>query len=94
MLTPLSRSQFVTKILTSATGEQFRVVFLVALINGEVKAQVVSATPIAQCIHCLPEAAIKVPVSFTYTPTFIPKILIFDSLEFFMSQPTRAPAFK
>ena len=46
MLTPYLGSKFVTKVLTSHTGEQFRVVFLVSLVNGEVRAQVVSAESI------------------------------------------------
>lgn len=96
MLTPHLRSQFVTKILTSATGEKFRVVFLVALVNGEVKAQVVSATPISAktvTVPCLPQALEKAPVSFAYTPSFTEKISLFNELFFFNSQPTRAPSF-
>jgi hypothetical protein len=97
MLSPQLRSQFVTKVLTSPTGEKFRVVFLVAVVNGEVKAQVVSATPISAktvTVPCLPEAKIKSPVSFTYTPTFTEKLSLFNELFFFNSQPTRAPSFK
>lgn len=90
MLTPHLRSQFVTKILTSATGEQFKVVFLVALVNGEVKAQVISATPLS--IPCLGEPKTKAPVSFTYTPSFFEKLSFFNELFFFNSQPTRAPS--
>jgi hypothetical protein len=96
MLTPLSRSQFVTKILTSPTGEQFKVVFLVALVNGEVKVQVISATPISAktvTVPCLPKPFEKTSVSFTYTPTFTEKISFFNELFFFNSQPTRAPSF-
>lgn len=94
MLTPYSRSQFVTKILTNASGEKFSVVFLVALVNGEVKAQVVSATLLSQPeTVCLPVVSVKSPVTFTYKPSFAEKISLFDSLFFFNSQPTRAPAF-
>jgi hypothetical protein len=91
MLSPHLRSQFVTKILTSPTGEQYRVVFLVALVNGEVKAQVISA----ECLStlCLAEATTKSPVTFTYTPTFSEKLSLFNELFFFNSQPTRAPSF-
>ena len=46
MLTPYSQSRFVQKILTSASGKRFRVLFLVTLVNGEVKAQIVSVMPI------------------------------------------------
>jgi hypothetical protein len=96
MLTPLSRSQFVTKILTSPTGEQFKVVFLVALVNGEVKAQVVSATPVeisqAAAPLCLP--CVKSHenfVTFTSAPKAAPSPF-YNELFFFNSQPTRAPS--
>lgn len=93
MLSTHLRSQFVTKILTNATGEKFRVVFLVALVNGEVKAQVVSATPLTQPeAVCLPKVHVKSPTTFTYTPTFSSKVSLFNSLFFFTSQPTRAPS--
>jgi len=94
MLTPYSRLKFITKILTSATGEQFRVVFLLALVNGEIKAQVVSATPItAPDPICLPAAVAKTLVTFTYSPSSNPVVSPFDSLFFFNSQPTRAPSY-
>ncbi len=93
MLTPQLRSQFVTKILTSADGKQYKVVFLVALVNGEVKAQMISAEPVVKDAPiCLPISLQKSPTTFTYIPSFSPKISLFDSLFFFNSQPTRAPA--
>lgn len=94
MLTPYSRSQFVTKILTSDTGEKFQVVFLVTLVNGEVKGQIISATPIAEATSiCLPVSIKKSPVTFTYTAPSNPAVSPFNSLFFFNSQPTRAPSF-
>ncbi|MDP3962372.1 MAG: hypothetical protein Q8Q03_00690 [bacterium] len=91
MLTPYSSSKFITKTLTSASGEQFRVVFLVSFVNGEVKAQVVSAKKIS--VVCLPEFKEKSPVTFTYTPASSPVVSLFNPLFFFNSQPTRAPAY-
>ena len=98
MLSPYLRSQFVTKILTSATGEQFRVVFLVALVNGEPKAQVISATPLSQkdggdvlCLPCVKSDEKFVTFSTTKKATPSP---FFNELFFFNSQPTRAPSFK
>lgn len=94
MLTPHLRSQFVTKILTSPSGEQFRVVFLVAVVNGEVKAQVVSATPVKVAANlCLPlqkNSENFVVSTNSQKETFSP---YFNSLFFFNSQPTRAPSF-
>jgi hypothetical protein len=98
MLTPQLRSQFVTKILTSQTGEKFRVVFLVALVNGKMQAQVVSAECLTksvsnEAILSLPVNFSKEFVTFTYTQTSDPKVSVFNSLFFFNSQPTRAPSF-
>lgn len=107
MLTPHLRSQFVTKILTSATGEKFRVVFLVSLVNGEVKAQVVSAV----LISGKSGAKTAGSASAAAAPLFLPVIKsneifvtfpkssggtspspYFNELFFFNSQPTRAPS--
>ncbi|MES2314505.1 MAG: hypothetical protein V4524_01020 [Patescibacteria group bacterium] len=48
MLKPTIPSKFVERIITSQTGEQYRVVFLVTLVNGEVKARVVGAQLISK----------------------------------------------
>lgn len=93
MLTPHLRSQFVTKILTSADGKQYKVVFLVALVNGEVKAQMISAEPVVKAAPiCLPCASQKTPVTFVYTPASVPVVSPFNILFFYNSQPTRAPS--
>ncbi|HTK32955.1 MAG TPA: hypothetical protein VL335_00180, partial [Candidatus Paceibacterota bacterium] len=47
MLKPSIPSKFIERIMTSQTGEQYRVIFLVTLINGEVKAKVISAQVIS-----------------------------------------------
>lgn len=95
MLTPQLRSQFVTKVLTSSNGEKYKVVFLVALVNGEVKAQVVSAVLISEKAEavCLPAPVSKKEIFYSYIPTFVPVVSPFNSLFFFNSQPTRAPSF-
>ena len=43
MLKSFIPSKFVERIITSQTGECYRVVFVVSLINGEVKAKAISA---------------------------------------------------
>jgi len=43
MLKPYIPSKFVERIITSQTGECYRVLFVVSLINGEVKAKAISA---------------------------------------------------
>ncbi len=93
MLTPHLRSQFVTKILTSANGDKFRVVFLVALVNGQVKAQMISAEPLAKADQiCLPFVAQKTSVTFVYKASSTPVVSPFNTLFFYNSQPTRAPS--
>ena len=100
MLTPYLQAQFVERIVTSSTGDKFRVVFSVAIIAGELKAKVVSIIPveaktsdITRSAHLsLPAPLETVRVVFDYTPSFAPKISPYFTLEFFESQPTRAPS--
>ncbi len=99
MLTPQLRSQFVTKVLSSPTGEKYKVVFLIALIDGEVKAQVVSATLVSENTNtatplCLP--LVKNNEKFVnLLKSLTSKVLspFFNQLFFYNSQPTRAPSF-
>src|SRR5258708_27579068 len=98
MLTPYTRSQFVSRILTSPTGEQLRVLFLVTLANGELKAQVVSAEPLvvgskllvtsnqspATNNHLyLPAFSIKKDSDTEYVPAHTPVISPCTELHFF-----------
>ena len=103
MLTPYSQSQFVEKIIMSQTGERFRVTFLVALVDGKPIARVVSAVSIspARAVSSVVSSAIlslaapfqKVAAVFSYIPAFAAKVSPYFSLDFFVSQPTRAPSF-
>jgi hypothetical protein len=47
MLKPIFPSKFIERIMTSPSGEQFRVVFHVTLVGGEVVAKVISAKSIS-----------------------------------------------
>lgn len=47
MLTPLNQSQFISRIFSDATGRKFRLTFLVAIVNGEVRGHLVSAEPVS-----------------------------------------------
>ncbi|MFA6554159.1 MAG: hypothetical protein WCS89_01495 [Candidatus Paceibacterota bacterium] len=47
MITPYSNSQFLSRIFTDAVGRQFRLTFLVAVVNGELKGRLVSAQPVS-----------------------------------------------
>ncbi|HEY4494515.1 MAG TPA: hypothetical protein VJC02_00245 [Candidatus Paceibacterota bacterium] len=98
MLTPFSRSKFVTKVLTSHSGEQFKVVFFVTLIDGKLKADIVSIEPISSSIKntqniFLPIFNKEKSVTFSYTKASHSVVSPFNNLFFFNSQPTRAPAF-
>ena len=108
MLTPQVNSQFVEKIFTDRAGRQFRMVFLVALVDGEIKGRLVSVEQIGQrqetrdlrlggkCssgLLCLPTAAeIKSLISNLQSPA-IHVVSPYNELFFFTSQPTRAPSF-
>jgi hypothetical protein len=92
-----AESKFVEKILTSANGERFRVLFLVTLVNGEVKAQIVSAKPILArpTLAIGSSDTIKEKHNTEYIPSNIPEVSPYFLLEFLInSQPTRAPSYK
>ncbi len=94
MLTPHLRSQFVTKVLTSPSGEKFQVVFLVGLVNGEMKAQVVSAVSLTAAEPlCLPvKKSDQKLVTFSKSRKGTFSTPFFNQFFFFNSQPTRAPS--
>ena len=95
MLAPY-RPQLIEKILTDAAGRQFRVVFAVSYMNGEVRGHIVSATEVkameAKAL-CLPGARIATPASGTaYTVRHV--VSPYFSLEFLInSQPTQGSCF-
>jgi hypothetical protein len=102
MLSPYSKPQFIEKIITSQTGEQFRVIFLVAIVAGDMRAKIVSAvalsaTPVVStardAVLAIAAPIEKVAAVFSYVPAFAAKISPYFSLDFFVSQPTRAPSF-
>ncbi len=99
--------RFIEKIFTDQAGQQFKLVFFVALINGEVKGTLVSAQPMqrrsdlgmrsgrgqtsAEVLY-LPISIPKNDVVTEYIPAYVPVISPFNELFFFTSQPTRAPS--
>ena len=106
MLTPYSQTQFVEKILTDANGRQFRALFIVALVNGEFSARLVSLQlispkclalegAIAQDVFFLPSYACDTPVETPYVASVAPFVSPYFDLDIFLStQPTRAPSHK
>ncbi len=104
MLTPYLQSRFIEKIVTDAYGRQFRAIFFVSLVDGEVRGRVVSIQPMAQSALalegavsdgalCLPAWASNEEIC---TPYFAPVTRVaspYFTLDFFLSsQQTRAPS--
>lgn len=102
MLTPY-KPQFVEQIFTDQTGRQFRLVFLVSFVDGRLKGQLVSATPVASRKaqfssfndqFLLPITCEQNVGDTEYVATFTPIVSPYNELFFFTSQPTRAPSIK
>ncbi len=104
MLVSSSQPRFIRKNFTDASGRQFRLTFLVALVDGEMKGRLVSAEPIAFAqldgevsdgSFYLPIAIPQNEASTEYVPAFTPVASPYFSLDFLIhSQPTRAPSCK
>jgi hypothetical protein len=110
MFKPSIRPQFVERILTSPTGEQYRVIFEVTVIAGQMRARAVRAEkielvalrletaqndiPVNVQNFCLPCATSDYAILFADYDFPIAKVSPFTSLLFFNSQPTRAPSVK
>ena len=85
------------RVLRDKNGVLMRVRFTVVEINGQFQAQIISATPIVneakKEVLSLPKVKENQVLAKDITPSFISILSPYLSLEFFMSQPTRAPAF-
>ena len=107
MLTPYLNSQFVEKVLTDRHGRQFRCLFLVALVNGEVKGKLISAQEISVAVRLLHTRSSLTATAENLLPVFYTSKRIFTErvwlpivsyfapkdFSFVMSQMTRAPSF-
>ncbi len=108
MLTRSQAPQLIERIFTDQFGRHFRMVFMVAVVDGELKGKLVSVQPISQADSlklkgtCVSSGTICLPVECSdkkgetlYVADFAPVISPYVSLEFLMtSQPTRAPSIK
>ena len=107
MLTTYTQSKFLSKVFTDCSGRQFRLTFLVAVVNGEVRGRLVSAEPISvsdtnhQIVGTVSDGMFCLPITFSnkkpatdYAPAFIPVVSPYTELYFFTSQPTRAPSIR
>ena len=94
-------AQFVEKIATDRFGQQFKLTFLVAIVDGQLKGRLVSAQPLSQgATSAFQGATLQLPVicpkneTITeYAPAYAPIVSPYNELFFFTSQPTRAPSF-
>lgn len=104
MLTPSSPAQLIERIFTDRIGRHFRMTFSLTLVNGEVKARLVSVEPITRvALEGSPRSEtlfLPAPISAkkaatSYIPAYVPEVSpYFSSFEFLIhSQPTRAPSF-
>lgn len=100
MLTTYNRqiNSVFERIVRDKNGALVRVRFTVVQVDGKFQPQIISAAPIvvpkAEKAVCLPCAKKEIVVAEDYTPTFIEKISPYFSLDFLMSQPTRAPSYR
>jgi hypothetical protein len=98
MLQLQSQSKFVTKILKTESGDTYRVFFLVSLVNGQINAEVVNAELIssydksvkAVCLPCTEDRSVPEAIESVYFVDLL--ISSLNKLDFFISQPTRAPS--
>lgn len=83
------------RILKDKNGVLMRVRFTVVEVNGVFTPQIISAVPVAAQkaeVVCLPKEKTPKVIVEDVTPSFISKISPYFTLDFFMSQPTRAPS--
>lgn len=84
------------RILRDKNGVLVRVRFTVVETNGVFAPQIISATPLisqTEEVVCLPKEKTTKVIAEDTTPSFISKVSPYFTLDFFMSQPTRAPSF-
>jgi hypothetical protein len=99
--------QLLERVFTDQFGRSYRMVFMVAVVDGELKGKLVSVHPIsaAECLKlkgtCASSGTIFLPADISkseiiteYIPTPAAVASPYISLEYLMtSQPTRAPSF-
>jgi hypothetical protein len=102
-----STPQFMSRLFCDRNGRQFRLTFLVTVINGEFKGRLICAEPISSSVakltgnvsdgsngvFYLPITCDEAKPATKYVSAFAPVASPYFSLEFLInSQPTRAPS--
>lgn len=83
------------RLIRDKNGVLFRVRFTIVNVNGKPQPHVLSAEALIknkETVICLPEVTEKIFTEYNYIPNFVSEINSYLSLEFLMSQPTRAPS--
>ena len=99
MLSPYIQTKFIEKILADRYGRQFRCLFLVAVVAGEVKGKLVSVLPLKVTSYKLQVTKFFLPNTNKAAKIFplefllpIINLFILKDFSFVVSQPTRAPS--
>jgi hypothetical protein len=99
-----AQPQLIERIFTDQHGRQFRMVFMVAVVNGELKGKLVSVQPISAAsaklhgtvssgVICLPAECAAKEGDTLYVQHVAPIVSPYTSTEFLINtQPTRAPS--
>lgn len=100
----VSQTQFVSRVFTDVKGKQFRLNFVVSIVNGELKGRLVSVQPLSSKtidigndqIFCLPIVCDDKKPNTTYISKHFTLISPYFSQKDILltSQPTRAPSRK
>lgn len=94
MLVTTRGQKVIEKVVTNRNGQMMRVAFLVTEISGAIQVKVLSATPVVALTSvCLAIAGNVQTVINKFSASFSEFTSGFSDFAFFMSQPTRAPAF-
>lgn len=83
------------RIIRDRNGVLVLVRFTVVEINGKFQPQIISAEALVkneESIVFLPEGVSSKDIALDTTPSFISTLSPYINLDFFMSQPTRAPS--
>ena len=99
MLTLKPQGKIVERIVRARTGQFVRAVFLVLESEGGLDVRLLSVCPIKKSGKansfslCLRGNCLKSSPVISHRPRYIPTVSpFFNTLEFFVSQPTRAPS--
>lgn len=94
MLITQPTGKIIEKVITNRKGQLMRVTFLVSEIAGNIQVKVLSAIPVVAITSVVLALAGNVSnIVNRFSVNFSEFVTGFSDFAFFMSQPTRAPAF-